>query len=272
MTQTYSPEDFAGVRKLYDEEMADNVRIHDLVYPEVFGPDEYIGQFSDNSASELLAMGKAMVLPAKARVLDVGCGRGRVVAFLASSFGWEGTGIDLAGVPIADARTAAGGTDASRLLQGNVYDYPFKRPFDGLYGTGSFCHFDAAHLFNRLREMLRVNGVLAFMERIRLGPIASADWDRLTRAWHCPSVNTVDEYRAFLGGAGFGSVTVCDLTPSFRLWQKRSVEVRLKLQQEIITLSSAEYFETSLRLASFENDVTIKGQLGYALFIARRGA
>lgn len=82
-------EDFDATRRLYDEAMADNVVVHDLVYPAVFGDEEYVGQFSDNSASELLALGKALALPVGSRVLDIGCGRGAVAAFLAERFGWQ---------------------------------------------------------------------------------------------------------------------------------------------------------------------------------------
>lgn len=265
------PEDFAAVRRLYDEDMADNVRIHDLVYPQVFGPSEYVGQFSDNSASELLAMGGAMRLPARSRVLDVGCGRGRVAGFLARSLGWEVTGIDVAAVPLADARPAAEGGTVCRFLHGNVYDHRFSAPFEGAYGTGSFCHFEAGRLFRRLAEIVRPGGSLAFLERVRLDAIPAADWDHLTRAWRCPSVYSADEYRALLGTAGFDSVQVTDLTQGYRLWQQRSVEVRQRLREQIIALSSLEYFETSLRLAAFENESTAAGRLGYVLVVARRG-
>ena len=36
-----APEDFAGVQALYDETMADNARIHDLIYPHVYTTQEY---------------------------------------------------------------------------------------------------------------------------------------------------------------------------------------------------------------------------------------
>src|SRR5512141_1746879 len=97
-------EDFAAVQRLYDVEMAANTTIHDIVFPHVFGAGEYIGQFSDNSASELLSMGKAMELPASARVLDIGCGRGAVARFMSERLGWWVTGIELAEVPLSNGR------------------------------------------------------------------------------------------------------------------------------------------------------------------------
>src|ERR1700677_3587641 len=156
-------EDFDAIRRLYDIEMADNVRIHDMVYPDVFGSDEYIGQFSDNSATELLAMGRAMGLPPGSVVLDVGCGRGAVARSLSRRLGWRVIGIDLASVPVDHGRAASGlceeGCSVS-LINDNVYSHDFGLRFDGVYGTGAFCHFDAQRLFTRCRQLLKPSGVL----------------------------------------------------------------------------------------------------------------
>lgn len=273
---TAIPEDFAATRRLYDEAMADNVSIHDLVYPEVFGREQYVGQFSDNSAAELEALGAAMALPAASRVLDVGCGRGAVAAFLAERFGWRITGIDLAGVPLADAERRRGtlpADHAERLafVAGNVYEHDFDEPFDGVYGTGAFCHFEADRLFARCRELLRPGGRIGFMERVRLGTVSPADWHRLTAEWHCPSVYAVAEYRRALEAAGFADIAVTDLTETFRVWQERSVTVRERLAAAIIARTSEAYHRTALAHARYEADVTRAGALGYALIAATSG-
>lgn len=272
-----APEDFDATRRLYDEAMAENVSIHDLVYPAVFGPDEYVGQFSDNSASELAALGTAMALPAGARVLDVGCGRGAVAAFLAERFGWRVTGIDLAGVPLADAerrRRTLPPALAARLafVAGNVYDRAFEAPFDGVYGTGAFCHFEAAHLFARCHALLRPGGRIGFMERVRIGPISPEDWRRLTVDWRCPSVYAIGEYASALAATGFGSIAVTDMTETFRTWQERSVSVRERLADAIVARTSEDYHRTALAHARYEADVTRAGGLGYALVVASRNA
>ncbi|WP_372425022.1 SAM-dependent methyltransferase [Salinarimonas chemoclinalis] len=271
-----APEDFDATRRLYDEAMAGNTIIHDLVYPEVFGADEYVGQFSDNSASELAALGAAMALPAGARVLDVGCGRGAVAAFLAERLGWRVTGIDLAGVPLADAerrRRTLPPELADRLgfVAGNVYDHAFDAPFDGIYGTGAFCHFEADRLFARARALLRPGGRIAFMERVRIGAIAPDDWHRLTVEWRCPSVYTIAEYERALAAAGFADARVTDMTETFRTWQERSVTVREALAEAIVARTSEAYHRTALAHARYEADVTRAGGLGYALVVATRG-
>ncbi|WP_306028483.1 class I SAM-dependent methyltransferase [Stappia sp. MMSF_3263] len=260
-----APEDFAGVQALYDETMADNAHVHDLIYPHVFGPDQYIGQFSDNSANELRLMGSLMQLAPGSRVLDLGCGRGLVAAFLAREMEWSVTGIDLSLVSVAAGRDRDHDVE---LIAGNVYEHAFPDPFDGIYSTGAACHFDAARLFARARALLRPGGRLAIFERTRLGDIDADDWNRLTRDWKCPHVYTTQEYGELLAVAGFRVRHVVDTTERFRLWQERSVDARKALREEIVAATSPDYFETSLALAAYEHDVSKKGLLGYAAVIA----
>jgi cyclopropane fatty-acyl-phospholipid synthase-like methyltransferase len=263
-------EDFEAVAGLYDEDMTGNNLVHDLIYPYVFGADGYIGQFSDNSSAELRHMAAAMDLPAGSAVLDIGCGTAAVATLLAADRGWSLTGIDVASSPLAKARArvAAEPAGSVQLLHGNVYDHPFSEPFDGAYGTGAFCHFEAARLFARCRQLLRDGGRLAFMERVRTGELTEQEWHHLTVEWACPSVYSIAEYERLLAAAGF-EVTVChDLTATFRDWQDRSVVARRQLRDQIVVVTSEEYFETSTRLADYENVVTKAGRLGYVLMVA----
>ncbi len=272
MIRPVGQEDMSGVRRIYDEVMAANVDVHDLVYPGVFGADQYIGQFSDNSADELLLMGRAMALGPGSEVLDVGCGRGLVAAHMARRLGWHMTGIDLSAVPIASARSAKFGglrNDPS-FVHGDIYGHDFGREFDGIYGTGSFCHFDAAELFRRCRGLLRPGGRLGFMERVRLGPITDEQWNCLTTAWCCPYVYTADEYVELLEASGLRIAHVLDLTDSFRVWQHKSVTVREELAPAIIELTSEAYYTASVGFARYEDDVTQAGLLGYACIVAER--
>lgn len=270
MSYRVLPEDFASTRTIYDDTMAANSHIHDLLYPQVFGADQYVGQFSDNSAAELRQMGELLRLPGGSEVLDIGCGRGNVAWFMARTFNWRMTGIDIATVPIQYALRAHGGGPESCLefVQSDVYEYRFERQFDGAYGTGAFCHFDAARLFDRIRTLLRTGGRIAFMERTRLGQIPPADWENLTAKWSCPYVYTVEEYLDLLARSGFRLLSVRDLTASFRVWQQRSVLARQDMRGAIVDLSSQQYYEASVAFASYENDVTRAGLLGYVCIVA----
>jgi cyclopropane fatty-acyl-phospholipid synthase-like methyltransferase len=267
-------EEFAArIKTLYDEVVAENAEMHKLIFPQVFGDGEYVGQYSDNSASEIRDLGRRMDLPAGSSVLDVGCGTAGVACFLAEELGWRITGIDLSEVSLAAARervAAKGLGERVRLLQGNVYLHDFGEPFDGAYGTGAFCHFDATALFGRCREILRPEGALGFMERTRLGELSDEEMARLTTEWHCPAVYRLEEYVEVLDRAGFDVRHAVDLTESFRVWQQSSVTAREVLRDEIVRRTSEEYYRISLRLAANENDASVAGKLGYALVVARK--
>ena len=265
------PEDFDGAKQIYDEVMADNVSLHDFVYPHVFGADQYIGQFSDNSREELELMAKCMALPKDSRVLDVGCGRGNIAYHMAKVFQWQLTGIDLSEVPIQSATEKYKEISPNiEFINCSIYDLISTNDFDGIYGTGAFCHFDAQRLFAHCHGLLKVGGKLAFMERVRVGDIADEDWHKLTTQWCCPSVYSTDEYAEILHQQGFSIRHQLDLTDTFKLWQDRSVTVRQELKNEIISRSSSQYYEKSLAFAQYENNVTRSGALGYVCFVAEK--
>jgi cyclopropane fatty-acyl-phospholipid synthase-like methyltransferase len=271
LMQTNVPEDFARVAELYDHEMSENNLIHDLIYPIVYGEAEYIGQFSDNSASEISHMARAMQLTHGAQVLEIGCGTAPVACFLAQTFGWQVVGIDIASAPLEKARARIQSTNLAeqvQVVQGDIYSSPFGRPFEGAYLTGALCHFDALSLFGRCHDLLQPGGVLAFMERVRLTDLDADEWRELTLEWACPHVYSIDEYVELLNRAGFSARTVTDLTPTFREWQQRSVTVREMLSERITSLTSREYYEISLRLAAYENSATQARKLGYVLIVA----
>jgi len=272
MNRDVLPENFVATRSIYDKVLAANIDVHDLVYPRVFGDGQYIGQFSDNSAEELKRMGASMQLPAGSEVLDIGCGRGHVARFLGRLFEWEMTGIDLSEVPLRDAlsRQDCASPAAPTFVLGNLYEHSFGRQFDGAYGTGAFCHFDAARLFSRASSLLRAGGRIGFMERTRQGMIGEDNWLKLTRSWSCPYVYSVEEYLELLRNNDFTVLHALDMTSGFRVWQERSVAVRRDLRQEIIRLSSEDYYEASVAFASYENDVTRDGMLGYVCVVAQR--
>jgi cyclopropane fatty-acyl-phospholipid synthase-like methyltransferase len=265
-------EDFDAVSALYDHAMPENNTVHDMIYPNVFGPGEYIGQFSDNSASELKTLASMLALGPEAQVLDIGCGTCAIASFFVSEQGWKITGIDVAATSLVKARRRLiddNRGDQISIVHGNVYTHAFDQVFDGIYGTGAFCHFDAFHLFSRCHALLVPGGRLGFLERVRTDVLTSNEWKQLTEEWACPSVYTVEEYETALNAAKFDVLNVLDLTETFRLWQERSVSVRYEMREEIVARTSEQYWEISTALADRENQATKRGKLGYALVVAR---
>jgi cyclopropane fatty-acyl-phospholipid synthase-like methyltransferase len=266
-------EDPSAVRHFYDETLAGNLKVHDLIYRHVFGPDQYIGQYSDNSRDELTVMGSSLDIPRGANVLDIGSGRGCVAVYFAKIFGWSITGVDITRRATEEARRHRAPAGASlTFIEGDLYTVDLDRTFDGAYAVGAFCHFDANHLFERLWWLLVPGGRLAFMERVLERRISRSEWHNLTALWHCPAVYSETEYRAALDASGFRITKVIDLTASFRVWQRRSVEVRERLAETIIARTSREYHTAAFASARYENDVTQRGGLGYRLFLGEKSS
>lgn len=233
---------------------------------------EYIGQYSDNSASQLRAMGQLMNLPKDSTVIDAGCGTAAIACFFAVEFGWRITGVDISTthLKLGSRRVESRGLDKRvNLVASNLYDVKAPRKFDGVYGTGAWCHFEKHALFRKCRSLLRGGGVLAFMERIRLDELTAAEFEAVTAGWYCPDVCSSGEYVRALEDAGFVVSSATDLSGPYRDLQMAQVGARLRNRKEIIAATSQTHFETSFKLAAYESDLTRAGKLGYAMFVAK---
>jgi cyclopropane fatty-acyl-phospholipid synthase-like methyltransferase len=260
------------VRTLYDEVMPENQVILDLIFPHVFDRGGYVGQFSDNSAEELLLLADQSGMGPDTRVLDLGCGAGGPACFWAWQRGSPVVGVDCSRVQHerAEARARALGLEGRvRFILGDALTTPLPdAAFDVVVGTGAWCHMPPRPLFRRVRQLLRVGGRIAFLERVKLRRLAPGMRRLLLDAWACPALHSIGQYRADLTRCGFQGVEIIDLTSSFAVWQRRSVAVRRELEGAITRIAGESYYRTTLALASYEADATAGGHLGYALFVA----
>jgi cyclopropane fatty-acyl-phospholipid synthase-like methyltransferase len=266
-------EDFDHVKHLYDNVLDHNELEQKIIYPRAYGVSEYIGQYSDNTVSDLRRMGHAMSLPGGSRVLDGGCGPGVVACLFAEEFGWAVTGVDISRRHLDRAQDRAAKSHAAHHIifrNQNLYEVPEDEGFDAAYGTGAWCHFDASELFAKLKGVVRTGGRVAFMERVRNGTIPHDLYDAATLPWACPAIYSVDEYISVMETATFRNVLAEDMSRHFRALQASQIQARLDCKQELIRSTSQTQFDKSLALARAEFDLTAKGLLGYALIVAER--
>lgn len=91
------------------------------------------------------------LVPAGARVLDVGCGVGRNLSQLVGQ-GFQPVGLDSSLLVLDEARAA----DVP-LLRGDLYTLPFASgAFDAVIAWQVICHFDSGSRRAALRELARV--------------------------------------------------------------------------------------------------------------------
>ena len=173
------------------------------------------------------------------RVLDVGCGIGGTVGWLAREAGVEAVGL----TPVAeqkhraDRRLAREGLDA-RIEIGHAEAMPFAdASFDAVLFFESTCHIaDRAALFREALRVLRPGGRLAgedWMRRSSDGQAgATMMLERIERLWAIPALGSLADYRALIEAAGFDRCSVHDLRDECAL--ERGFAVAPAQQQDLL--------------------------------------
>ncbi|MFC1475426.1 class I SAM-dependent methyltransferase [Candidatus Zixiibacteriota bacterium] len=110
-------------------------------------------------------------LPAKAKILDVGCGTGIPIARYLSQNGFEVVGIDLSKEMVTVAKRNVQG---ARFLQMNMTDIEFPpESFDGLISCYAIFHVprsEHAAIFQSFYRILKPDGIL-------LASVGAGDWE-----------------------------------------------------------------------------------------------
>jgi SAM-dependent methyltransferase len=143
------------------------------------------------------------------RVLDVGCGSGRVGEDVLAGGAGEYVGVDFSEpmLALADERLARFG-DRARLVRGDVLDVDLGAPFDVVLALGFFDYTPEPHLFvRRLREACSGTAVASFPRwNWFKGPIRKVRYEVIN---NCPIFNYTERELQFLfGAAGFARAEV----------------------------------------------------------------
>ncbi|MEW6357969.1 MAG: class I SAM-dependent methyltransferase [Planctomycetota bacterium] len=153
-------------RFLYDEFYArvEESRAHSVLCERVYGRD--LCQHGMMNMAQLQGLLDALRLDKGRRVIELGCGNGRIAEYISDLTGTHITGVDLSeeGIRRAKARTK-GKADRLRFLHANINDFNFKKgSFDVLIAVDTLYFIDMATVIGRARKALADGGQMGFLQ------------------------------------------------------------------------------------------------------------
>ena len=180
--------------------------------------DQLLGRLSDLDAAT-----------DRMHVVDLGCGIGASLCYLASRLSMTGTGLTLSPVQVSHATQRirdAGLHDRVRCLEADYCDLPNNvTTADLVYAIESFVHSpDPSRFFAACARLLRNGGLLAICDDVRRqtgARGASRVVEQFRRGWHLNTLLSADELRSHAREAGFEHLDTVDLTSHLRLGRPR---------------------------------------------------
>lgn len=261
------------IRMLYDDKMELSMKVHDKIFSLVFPNGEYVGQYSDNSATDLIRMAEKSNITEDSTILDIGSGPGGPACFLASKIGCKVIGIDISANHLEYARKRVEHMSLNNVefIEASVWEIDLpNNKFDAIIGTGAWCHLNSKYLFPLVYKWLKPGGTIAFMERIKIGDLSDDEMHELCSEWACPTIETITSYFELLYSSGFNDIYFEDLTEEYKSILERCIDTRLSIKNEIISIADDNFFEEDLKLANYERKAASSNKLGYSMFIGKK--
>jgi cyclopropane fatty-acyl-phospholipid synthase-like methyltransferase len=217
--------DAADIRRYYDRHSASFVRYgqgRGSIHRAVWGPGTWTREEAFHYVDDqMVALVRRLPSPpSDVHVVDLGCGVGASLCYLAERLPFRGTGITLSPTQAAMAR----GLVADRGLSGRVEcvegDYcelpPDIPTADLAYAIESFVHGpDPVRFFDQCRRLIKRGGVLAICDDVRRGtvsPAANRAVEEFMKGWHINTLLDRDTLVRLARDAGFVHQSTLDLT------------------------------------------------------------
>ena len=211
------------------------------------------------------------------RVVDLGCGVGASLCYLAERLPISGTGITLSPV---QARLAAeriresGLSNRLECIEGDFCDLPADmEPADLAYAIEAFVHGPAPErFFEQCRQLVRPGGLLVICDDFRrsaTGPEAARTIERFCRGWHINTLLRPDEVQMLAEAAGFAHESTIDLSPYLELRRLRDRVIDIVLALSSWLPLEATRFGHLLGGSALQKCLE-SGWIGYDLALFRR--
>jgi cyclopropane fatty-acyl-phospholipid synthase-like methyltransferase len=225
--------DAADIKRYYDRHTASFVRFGQgraSIHRAVWGADTRTQDQAFHYVDDRIATLARRIEPLSgAHIVDLGCGVGASLCYLAERLPVRGTGITLSPAQAKMARQLIAGANLSErveCLEGDFTDLPPTiKPADLAYAIESFVHGPAPErFFTQSHKILKPGGCLVICDDVRAGvpsPESTKTVEEFTRGWH---INTLLDRETMIGmarDANFEHESVVDLTPMLDLGRAR---------------------------------------------------
>ena len=210
-------------------------------------------------------------------IVDLGCGVGASLCYLARSRPITGTGVTLSPVQVQAAREridSARLSDRVTCIQGDFADLPpSMQAADVAYAIESFVHGpDPARFFSEAGRLVRPGGALVICDdvlRRASGSKAERVIQRFKRGWHVNSLLTGDELRSLAAANGFVHEATQDLTPYLELGRMRDRAIAIGVALFGRLPLEATRFGSLVGGSALQEALT-RGWIGYDLAVFTR--
>ena len=220
-------------------------------------------------------MAEAISLGPEARVLDLGCGYGSTARYLAGNFGCAVTGTNISERELDTARSRATAAGLDHLLSFEYEDFHELRYVDGSYDVvwsqEAFLHaVDKNVVLSECRRVLKPGGSLIFTDILVRRDTPETDRERIYDRVKSPDMWDLDDYRQALSNLDLPVLREEDwsqhVARSYGWVRDRLQENRNALMLRI----GAETIDRTVEALSFWVDSANAGNIGWALFVARK--
>jgi tocopherol O-methyltransferase len=210
-------------------------------------------------------------------VLDLGCGIGASLTYLAQRLPIRGTGVTISPVQarIGEARIRSFGLEERvRVLEGDYTALPAGiPPVDLAYAIESFVHGPSPErFFAEASRVIRPGGVLVIcddMRRVSTDARAVMTVEQFVRGWHVNSLLTAEQLNGIAASSGFDHASTTELTPWLELDRPRdraiAVLARLAAALPVVSTRMAPLVGGSALQTGLK-----RGWIAYDLAVFRR--
>ena len=275
--------DAADIRRYYDRHSASFIRfgqgrgsIHRAVWGRGTRTRDDAFHYVDDQIATLIR--RLLSSSAGVHIVDLGCGIGASLCYLAEQVSIRGSGITLSPAQAAMARelvAARGLSGRVECLEGDYCALPVSiMPADLAYAIESFVHGpDPARFFEQCRRLLKPGGLLVICDDMKTGvgtPAATRAIEEFTTGWHINTLLERDALIRLARNAGFEHESTQDLTPLLELNRLRDVAIRVGVALLNRLPCDTARFDYAIGGAALQTCLA-KGWIRYELSVFRSG-